>query len=161
MAYLPRMRDSHLQGNFLLSLLVHIFEGLTRANRERERERDREPKKPKIVEPKKLEIVAPRTHELRVTPRQSHRWVAPCRSHLNLTRFDDFFSFVLFLLCHGLRNDIIYLFGKWENVRKYEQQVENVFAIVFSRIQPNTKKYFSKHFLKCNQTLENIFLSRK
>ena len=134
-----------------------------------ERERDREPrkpmivepKKPKIIEPKKPEIVAPRTHKLRVIPCQSHRWVAPCWSHLNLTRFDDFFSLVLFLLCHGLRNDIIYLFGIWENVRKYEQQVENVFSIVFSRIQPNTKKYFSKYFLKCNQTLENIFFSRK
>ena len=73
----------------------------------------------------------------------------------------NFFSRFCFFCVSVLRNDIIYLFGKWENVRKYEQQVENVFSMVFSRTQPNTRKYFSKHFLKCNQTLENIFLSRK
>ena len=49
----------------------------------------------------------------------------------------------------------------WENVRKYEKQVENVFSMVFSRTQPNIRKYFSKYFLKCNQTHKNIFLSRK
>ena len=58
-------------------------------------------------------------------------------------------------------NDIICLFGSWENVRKYEQQVENVFSMVFSRIQPNIRKCFPKIFLKCNQTHENIFFSRK
>ena len=46
-------------------------------------------------------------------------------------------------------------------MRKCEQQVKNVFFIVFSRIQPNIRKYFSKYFLKCNQTLEDIFISRK
>ena len=59
------------------------------------------------------------------------------------------------------RNYIIYSFGSWENVRKCEQQVENVFSIVFSRTQPNTKKYFSKYFLKCHQTPENIFFSKE
>ena len=44
----------------------------------------------------------------------------------------------------------------WENMSK---QVENVFSMVFSRTQPNIRKYFPKHFLKCNQTHENIFLS--
>ena len=58
-------------------------------------------------------------------------------------------------------NDIMYSFGNWENVRKCEQQVENVFSMVFSRTQPNIRKYFPKHFLKCNQTHENIFLFRK
>ena len=33
--------------------------------------------------------------------------------------------------------------------------------MVFSRTQPNTRKYFSKHFLKYNKTLENIFISGK
>ena len=33
--------------------------------------------------------------------------------------------------------------------------------MVFSRTQPNIKKYFLKHFLKCNQTHENIFFSGK
>ena len=58
-------------------------------------------------------------------------------------------------------NDIIYSFGDQENVRKCEQQVENVFSMVFSKTQLNIRKYFSKHFLKCNQTHENIFLSGK
>ena len=33
--------------------------------------------------------------------------------------------------------------------------------MVFSRIQPNIRKYFLKIFLKCNQTHENIFFSGK
>ena len=44
---------------------------------------------------------------------------------------------------------------KW--LRKCEKLVENS---IF-RTQPNTRKYFPKHLLECNQTLENIFLSRK
>ena len=58
-------------------------------------------------------------------------------------------------------NDIMCLFGSWENVRKCEQQVKNVFSMVFSRIQPNIRKYFPKIFLKCNQTHESIFFSGK
>ena len=79
-----------------------------------------------------------------------------------MTWFDEFFFPEFCFFCVSvLRNDIIYLFDSWENVRKCVQQVENVFSMVFSRTQPNTRKYFSKHFLKCNQTLENIFLSLK
>ena len=58
-------------------------------------------------------------------------------------------------------NDIMYSFGNWENVRKYEQQVENVFSMVFSRTQPNIRKYFPKYFLKYSQTYENIFFFKK
>ena len=58
-------------------------------------------------------------------------------------------------------NDIMYSFGNWENVRKYEQQVENVFSMVFSRTQSNIRKYFPKHFLKYSQTYENIFFFKK
>ena len=58
-------------------------------------------------------------------------------------------------------NDIMCLFGSWENVRKCEQQVKNVFFMVFSRIQPNIRKYFPKIFLKYTQTHENIFFSGK
>ena len=58
-------------------------------------------------------------------------------------------------------NDIMCLFGSWENVRKCKQQVKNMFSMVFSRIQPNIRKYFPKIFLKCNQTHENIFFSGK
>ena len=68
----------------------------------------------------------------------------------NVTGFDDFFFWVLFVFLYWGMNDIIYSFGSRENVRKCEQQVENVFSMVFSRTQPNTRKYFSKHFLKCN-----------
>ena len=84
-------------------------------------------------------------------------------SSLNVIEFDDFFFFFWFcFFCISLfRNNIIYLFGSWENVRKCEQQGENMFSIVFSRTQPNTKKYFSKYFLKCHQSLENIFFSEK
>ena len=65
-------------------------------------------------------------------------------SSLNLTGFDEFFGLVWY-----------YIFV-WK-LRKCEYQVENVFSIVFSRTQPNTKKYFSKYFLKCHQIPENIF----
>ena len=44
-------------------------------------------------------------------------------------------------------------------MKKCEQQVKNVFSMVFSRIQPNIRKYFPKFFLKCNQTHKNIFFS--
>ena len=113
--------------------------------------------------------------------RSSKDWLQCCSispSLRNLMNFFFFFGFVSFVFLYDLiwwiffskfcffcvsilRNDIIYLFDSWENVRKCVQQVENVFSMVFSRTQPNTRKYFSKHFLKCNQTLENIFLSRK
>ena len=147
------------------------FRRRTKRERERERthtckhwEREREianPKNPRSSNPKNS-----RSSHREPTNYESHHANRTGESHRadRSSIWPDlmiFFSLVLFLLCHGLRNDIIYLFGIWENVRKYEQQVENVFSIVFSRIQPNTKKYFSKHFLKCNKTLENIFLSRK
>ena len=70
--------------------------------------------------------------------------------------------FFLGVICvSGLRNEIIYLFGSRENLRKCEQEVENVFSMVFSTTQPNTRKYFSQYFPKYNQILENIFLSGK
>ena len=56
--------------------------------------------------------------------------------------FDEFDWICVYLL----RNGIIYLFGSWENVRKCKKQEENVFSILFSATQPNTRKYFLKHF---------------
>ena len=53
------------------------------------------------------------------------------------------------------------LFGSWENARKCEKHDKIGFFRAFSRIQPNTRKYFSENILECNQTLENIFLSWK
>ena len=58
-------------------------------------------------------------------------------------------------------NDIIYSFGNRENMRKCEQQVENVFSIVFSRTQPNTKKYFSKYFWKIFYFLKMLFFEKE
>ena len=46
-------------------------------------------------------------------------------------------------------------------LRKCEKHDKNGFFRAFSGTQPITRKYFPKHFLKCNQTLENIFISRK
>ena len=55
----------------------------------------------------------------------------------------DYEFFFLGVICvSGLRNEIIYLFGSGENLRKCEQDVENVFSMVFSTTQPNTRKYF-------------------
>ena len=54
---------------------------------------------------------------------------------------------------------MIYLFGCWENARKCEKHDKIGFFRVFSRIQPNTRKYFLENILICNQTLKNIFLS--
>ena len=72
----------------------------------------------------------------------------------------DFMIFFLGFVCVSvLRNEWYYIFV-WQS-RKCDQQVENVFSMVFSRTQPNTRKYFSKYFLKCNQTHENIFLFEK
>ena len=49
-------------------------------------------------------------------------------SSLNLTEFDEFYL-------------VWYYIFVWK-MRKCEHQLENVFSIVFSRTQPNTKKYF-------------------
>ena len=95
------------------------------------------------------------------------RDLTSCRTQLPLS-LSSFFSqfnriwwyfFLGFVCVSVLRNEWYYIFF-WQP-RKCEQQAENVFSMVFSRIQPNTKKYFSKHFLKCNQTHENIFIFRK
>ena len=46
-------------------------------------------------------------------------------------------------------------------LRKCEKHDKNGFSRAFSAKQPNTRKYFPKYFLECNQTLENIFLFQK
>ena len=80
----------------------------------------------------------------------------------SLSSFFSQFDRIWWIFCLGFvslfSKDIIYSFGSWENVRK---KIENVFSIVFSRTQLDTKKYFSKYFLKCHQTLENILFSKK
>ena len=123
--------------------------------RESERKREREKERRKSREP------------LLMTDRAKHRAdrdlaFAPIAISRSVWIWWIFFFFwVLFVFLYWGMNDVIYSFGNWENVRKCEQQVENVFSMVLSRTQPNIRKYFSKHFLKCNQTHENIFLSGK
>ena len=80
--------------------------------------------------------------------------------------FDDFFFFVGywefgFWWILILLELMIYLFGSWENARKCKKHDKIGFFRAFSRIQPNTRKYFPKNILECNQTPENIFLSWK
>ena len=144
--------------------------------RERARERERGRKKEERVE-----IVQSRAHRYRsptssalcrsrkaliVIARSFDSDRAKCqprrsRSHLHTDRDHakclDLMIFSGFCLCF---EEWMILYIVWQS-RKCEQQVENVFSMVFSRTQPNIRKYFSKHFLKCNQTHENIFLSGK
>ena len=75
---------------------------------------------------------------------------------MNLTEFDEFFFCWVLFLCLSIEK--WYYIFVWM-LRKCEEQEENVFSILFSTTQSNTRKYFLKHFLECNQTLENIFLS--
>ena len=89
-----------------------------------------------------------------------HRTQSPLSLSLshNLTKFDEFFllGFVSFVFIYW---EMILMFV-WK-MRKCEKHDKNGFSRAFSRIQPNTRKYFPKYFLECKQTLENIFLSRK
>ena len=89
-------------------------------------------------------------------------WYWSISHSLFFSQFDRiwwiFVGWVLFLLYLSIEK--WYYIFVWK-LRKCEKQVENVFSILFSRTQPNTRKYFPKHFLECNQTLENIFFFRK
>ena len=67
---------------------------------------------------------------------------------------DFFVSFCVYILRFS-RIIFVWILGKCEKPNK------NVFSKAFSRIQSNTKKYFSKEFLECNQTPKNVFLSEK
>ena len=145
------------------------------AQREREREREREPiasdprasTSPANPEARiaRLRLRTLRLHRFR-TPSTSPRWhrdgtdrtEIAIEKWLGFDEFDRiwwiFFYWVLFLC---LSEKWYYIFV-WK-LRKCDEQEENVFSILFSATQPNTRKYFSKYFLECNQTLENIFLS--
>ena len=109
------------------------------------------------------------SHRLHWERTQGSHWdrtdLSLSRSSVAVLRWPDLMNF-FFLL--GFVSVFIY----WEIVlyiclevekiwEKCEEQEENMFSILFSTTQSNTKKYFPKHFLKCNQILENIFLSRK
>ena len=68
-----------------------------------------------------IAIAAPRRA---ISPSPPLRDLASCQtqspfslpSSLNLTGFDDIFFWVLFVFLYWGMNDIIYLFGSWENV---------------------------------------------
>ena len=131
--------------------------------REREREKEREGERKKRVESLCSWPIARTIDHDRAKHRANRDLAfAPIANTRSVWIWWFFFFFwVLFVFLYWGINDIIYSFGNRENVRKCEQQVENVFSMVFSRTQPNTRKYFPKHFLKYNQTHENIFFSEK
>ena len=92
------------------------------------------------------------------TPSTSLRWHRDGTDRIEIAiekwlGFDEFDRICVYVL----RNGIIYLFGSWENMRKCEEQKENVFSILFSATQPNTWKYFP--FLKIAFP-ENIYFSK-
>ena len=109
----------------------------------------------------------PRAQIMPSTLPRSHPRIAPRRHRSHRSHWDRnwemvgfwwiFFGWVLFL-CLSIEK--WYYIFIWK-LRKCEEQEENVFSILFSATQPNSRKYFPKHFLECNQTLENIFLFQK
>ena len=150
----PKMKAKTTENHFRFHFHFKWFPALeNRRERERERERDR-PKPSSPISSTDITGTTPITITQSFDHDRAKR--RPCRSQLReVFEFDDFF---LGFVC-VLRNEWYYIFV-WQP-RKYEQQVENVFSMVFSRTQPNIRKFFSKIFLKCNQTHENIFLSGK
>ena len=104
------------------------------------------------------------THHLQIDPprppaSRTDKPISLCPS-LTIGLVILIFFVLIFVSC------VVYIF--WFSViifvwilRKCEKHDKKGFSRAFSAIQPNTKKYFPKHFLKCNQTLENIFLSQK
>ena len=65
-----------------------------------------------------------------------------------------FVSFCVYILRFSIII-FVWILGKCEKLDN------NVFSRALSRIQPNTRKYFPKYFLECNQTPENIFFFEK
>ena len=162
------------ENGFTLSFYLQTISGSRAKERERARERERKKSLPRSSKASIAEIVCrnrPPSHnrDQRFVQSRSRSCEAPRQSRSRLPTDRDrakcldlmIFFWVLFVFLYWEMNDIIYSFGNRENMRKCEQQVENVFSIVFSRTQPNTKKYLSKYFLKFNQTHENIFLFEK
>ena len=120
------------------------------------------------------------------TPEPTHPWADPVNDPLRRPiphRHIALFVSISLSLCHlspSLTIDLgiliffvlifvsLIVYISWFSViifvwilRKCEKHDKNGFFRAFSGTQPNTRKYFPKHFLEYNQTLENIFLSRK
>ena len=159
----PKMRAKTTENHFRFHFHFKWFPALEN-RRERERERERREERVEIIQSRARRYrpptsLAPRRSRLRkalITIAQSAD-----RADRNCAKCSNLMIFFWVLFVFWGMNDIIYSFGNRENMRKCEQQVENVFSMVFSRTQPNIRKKFSKIFLKCNQTHENIFLSGK
>ena len=116
--------------------------------------------------------IAPRTHEPINPPSE---WPAPRSTHhlqIDPPRPSVSHTYELISLCPFrlviliFVSCVVYIF--WFSViifvwilRKCEKHDKNRFSRAFLATQPNTRKYFPKYFLECNQTLENIFIFRK
>ena len=83
----------------------------------------------------------PRAQIMPSSSLRSHPKIVPRRHRLHWDHNWEIVGFwwiwpgflVGFCFCvYLLRNGIIYLFGSWENMRKCEEQKENVFSILFS-----------------------------
>ena len=88
-------------------------------------------------------------------PHPHRRTHEPIASRLVLWFWFFFLFWFLFLVYIFWFSIIIFV---WI-LRKCEKHDQNGFSRTFSATQPNTKKYFPKHFLEYNQTLENILHS--
>ena len=144
-----------------------------RANKERERE-IASVRLPSSSPPRDGEI-APWTHELIDLPRPparsrhepTNRSTHPSSSSMN-PRIDRatiglvilIFFVLIFVSCVVYMLQLFVIIFVWI-LRKCEKHDKNGFSRAFSAKQQNTRKYFPKYFLECNQTLENIFLSQK
>ena len=87
--------------------------------------------------------------------RRTHELIAP-----RLVLWFWFFFLLIFVSCVVYMLQLSVIIFVWI-LKKCEKHDKNGFSRAFSAKQPNTRKYFPKYFLECNQTLENIFLSRK
>ena len=120
----------------------------------------------------------PTTSPLHSTPkptRSDHRRLHPLWFSLSRSLFPSisrsFFPLSLSLWINDVFvlifvSCVVYIFWFCEIIfiwilRKCEKQYKNGLSRAFSAKQPNTRKYFPKYFLECNQTLVNIFLSQK
>ena len=85
---------------------------------------------------------------------RTHELIAP-----RLVLWFWFFFVLIFVSCVVYMLQLSVIIFVWI-LRKCEKHDKNGFSRAFSAKQPNTRKYFPKYFLECNQTLENILYSK-
>ena len=120
----------------------------------------------------KARIARLRLRRLR-TPLTSPRWHRYSTDHTEIAiekwlGFDEFDRIWWIFFGWVLMNLTRFVFIYWEMVLYICLEVEKMWetrrkcvSILFLATPSNIWKYFPKHFLECNQTLENIFLSWK